>query len=106
MPSARLAVFWSPEAEKDLLEIWSYLADQASPPIADTQLNAIEGACAKLEHWPHSGRQRDNLLPGLRSVVAFPYVIFYRVRDERVEVVRVLHGRRDIDTIFAGSSDG
>ena len=106
MPSAELAVVWSPEAEEDLIEIWGYLADRASPQIADTQLTAIEAACAKLEHWPYSGRQRDALLPGLRSVLASPYVIFYRVRDGAVEIVRVLHGRRDLDAIFAVPSDG
>ena len=105
MPSAELAVLWSPEAEEDLIVIWSYLADQASPQTADTQLNAIEDACTKLERWPYSGRQRDSLLPGLRSVLASPYVIFYRVRAEAIEIVRVLHGRRDLDAIFAGLSD-
>ena len=101
MPSAELPIVWSPEAEEDLFEIWSYLADRASPQIADAQLNAIENACAKLGHWPYSGRQRDALLPGLRSVLASPYVVFYRVRDDAVDIVRVLHGRRDLGAIFS-----
>src|SRR5512140_3579755 len=106
MPSARLAIIWSPEAEEDLIGIWAYLAEQATEQVADSQLAAIESACVKLEHWPHAGRQRDDLLPGLRSVLAVPYVIFYRVRNDVVEVVRVIHGRRDIDAIFAEPSDG
>jgi toxin ParE1/3/4 len=106
MPSARLSILWSPEAEQDLIEIWSYLAEQATTQVADSQLNAIENACAKLEYWPYSGRQRDSLLPGLRSVLAFPYVAFYRVRDDAVEIVRVVHGRRDIDAVFADPSEG
>jgi len=105
MPNARLAIVWSPEAEEDLIEIWSYLADQASPQVADTQLGAVENATVNLEHWPYSGRRRDSLLPGLRSVPAAPYVIFYRVRGDAVEIVRVLHGRRDIDAIFGDLSD-
>jgi plasmid stabilization system protein ParE len=49
MSSARLSILWSPEAEQDLIEIWSYLAEQATTQVADSQLNAIENACAKLE---------------------------------------------------------
>ena len=104
VPSARLAIIQSPEAEEDLIEIWTYLAEQATEQAADRQLAAIESACANLEHWPYAGRQRDELLPGLRCVLAVPYVIFYRVRNDAVEVVRVLHGRRDIASIFAEPS--
>ena len=106
MPSARLVVLRSPEAQEDLIGIWIYLAEQASEQVADRQLAGIESACEKLEHWPNAGRQRDELLPGLRSVLAVPYVIFYHVRNDVVEVVRVLHGRRDIDAIFAEPSEG
>jgi plasmid stabilization system protein ParE len=38
MPAARRAVVWSPEAEQDLLDIWSYLAQAASFTVADDQL--------------------------------------------------------------------
>lgn len=82
------------------------MAEAATEQVADSQLAAIESACVKLEYWPHAGRPRDGLLPGLRSVLAVPYVIFYRVQNDVVEVVRVLHGRRDIDSIFGEPSDG
>jgi plasmid stabilization system protein ParE len=39
--------------------------------------------------------ERNDVAPGLRSVLSKPYVIFYRVDDARVEVVRVLHERRN-----------
>jgi toxin ParE1/3/4 len=43
---------------------------------------------------------RYELLAGLRSYPAGDFVIFYRILETTVEVVRVLHGRRDIDVIF------
>jgi len=47
------------------------------------------------------GRARDEVRPGLRSVVANPHVIFYRVTaDEIAQIVRVIDGRRDIDAVF------
>jgi toxin ParE1/3/4 len=54
---------------------------------------------------PYSGRPRDNLLPGVRSMPVHPYVVFYRVRNEAVEIIRVIHGRRDIGAIFAKASN-
>jgi toxin ParE1/3/4 len=93
-------VVWSPEAEEDLIQLWLYLAQEASKGAADRRLRNIERACARLSQWPQSGRARDELLPGLRSIPAPPQVIFYRVSAAAVEIVRVLHGNRDIDAIF------
>jgi toxin ParE1/3/4 len=101
MASPRSSILWSPEAEEDLIDIWGYLAREATEEIADRQLNAIENACSTLEAWPLCGRPRDSLLPGMRSVPVHPYVIFYRARNETVEIVRVVDGRRDIDALFA-----
>jgi plasmid stabilization system protein ParE len=41
----------------------------------------------------------------MRSVLAFPYVVFYRVGNDAIEIIRVLHGRRDIASIFARLAD-
>jgi toxin ParE1/3/4 len=59
-----------------------------------------------LEEYPFAGRSRDEIRPGLRSVVASPHVVFYRVTDGVAEVVRVLDGRQDLDEIFAVSGRG
>jgi toxin ParE1/3/4 len=99
--ASRRRLVWSPEAEQDLFDIWSYLAREASPDIADKQLRTIDRACANLIEWPQSGRARDELAPEIRSVVAVPYVVFHRVTVSAIQIARVLHGRRDIDAIFA-----
>jgi toxin ParE1/3/4 len=44
-------------------------------------------------------------MPELRSVLVLPYVVFYRVTELSVEIVRVLHGRRDLDAIFEATDD-
>lgn len=46
------------------------------------------------------GRLRDELTEGLRSFPVGRYVIFYRIVQDGVEIVRVLHGARDLDSIF------
>jgi len=45
-------------------------------------------------------RCRDELAPGLRSLPVGNYVVFYRGREGGIEVIRVLHGARDIDALF------
>jgi plasmid stabilization system protein ParE len=73
-------------------------------PAADSQLLDIDRVCAMLRDHPFAGRSRDELRPDLRSAVARAYVVFYRV-TVRLEIVRVLHGRRDLDAIFAAGSE-
>jgi toxin ParE1/3/4 len=104
MPSRKRTITLSPEADEDLIEIWGYLAREASERVADRQLREVDTVCARLKAWPYSGRKRDELLAGMRSVPIHPYVLFYRIQGNAIEIVRVLHGRRDIASIFANSS--
>ena len=46
------------------------------------------------------GRRRDDLRPGLRSFPVGAYVAFYQIVGDVVEIVRVFHGRRDIEGEF------
>src|SRR4051812_27813941 len=102
MVGASRSVIWSSEARADLSDIWSYYAEVAGRQTADNVIRAIGQACLLLEDHPYGGRARDEIRPGLRSVVARPHVVFYRVTmDESAEIVRVLDGRRDLDEIFA-----
>ena len=101
-PPSRL--IWSPEAEADLLAIWQWGARRFSADIADKHLRDIASAANNLCDFPETGRARDDLLPGLRTVVVFPTVIFYRLVPGSVEIVRIVDGRRNIAAMF-GSED-
>lgn len=46
------------------------------------------------------GRDRSNLAANLRSFPVKSFVIFYRPANDTVEIVRVLYGARDIESIF------
>jgi toxin ParE1/3/4 len=105
MRRGELPVDWSPEAEQDLLAIWNYVAREASPDVADEQLRSLDRACEALAQWPHSGRARDELFRGVRSIAVEAYVVFYRVEDSAIEIVRILHGRRDVDAIFSRTGE-
>jgi toxin ParE1/3/4 len=46
------------------------------------------------------GRARDKLRPGLRSLPVEQYVVIYRILEDAVEIVAVIHGSRDINAMF------
>ena len=51
------------------------------------------------------GRLKDELAPFLRSFLVKNYLIFYRPIDQGIEIVRILHGLQDIETIFQDHED-
>ena len=92
----------APEAVADLDEIWSYIARESGRvEYADRLIDLIVGRFLLLAKQPRLGRARDQLRPGLRSFPAEGYVIFYRIDDEDLVILRVLHSRRDIEAVFS-----
>ncbi len=49
---------------------------------------------------PGMGRKRDSLVPNLRSFPVVNYLIFYRPINQGIEAILVLHGARDIQSLF------
>ncbi|MBD2310012.1 type II toxin-antitoxin system RelE/ParE family toxin [Chroococcidiopsis sp. FACHB-1243] len=90
----------SQQAEQDLEDIWVYLARQ-NELLADKQIAQILDRFPMLSQFPDMGKQRNNLLPGLRSFPVQPYIVFYTKIADGIEIVRVLHQSRDIDSQFS-----
>ena len=88
-----------PLAETDILEIWDYIADD-SLAAADRWVDRLDEQLRVLATQPMMGRARDELAPGVRSFPFGRYVIFYVPLDDGIDVVRVLHGARDIHAVF------
>ncbi|PSB40942.1 type II toxin-antitoxin system RelE/ParE family toxin [filamentous cyanobacterium Phorm 6] len=89
-----------PRAEQDLLDIWDYIADDSFDR-ADEFLDRVEIKLQTLARNPGLGRRRQELLPGLQSFPLGNYVVFYREIENGIEVIRILHGSRDIEDIFS-----
>ena len=104
-PGASRRVVWPPQARQDLRQIGRYFARVASPDVADKLLREIRDATEKLAERPFLWRPRDDVMPGLRAVLVHPYTVFYRVTDSTVEIVRVLHERRDFSAAFRDKRD-
>jgi toxin ParE1/3/4 len=95
----------SREALEDLDLVWTYIA-RDNAEAAERVLDAAYRTCKNLADYPELGRLRE--IPNiparnLRSfaITDFPnYIIFYRVLPGTVQIVRVLHGARNIDGLF------
>jgi toxin ParE1/3/4 len=86
------------QARLDLLKIVEDLGEHKKTTSA--LVRSIEERCRLIAEFPESGKSREELSPGLRSVVVDSYLIFYRNPDDLVQIVRILHGRRDLGSIF------
>jgi len=87
-----------PRADRDVdLAIAHLLGD--SPPVAQQFVREVEAAMSRIGQRPAIGSPRyAYLLKGLRvwQLRRFPYLVFYLQRPSYVDVIRVLHGARDI----------
>lgn len=86
-------------ARSDLNEIWDYIAHD-NPEVADRFIGSLVSRFPKLAAMPELGRSREELARNLRSFPVGRYIIFYRSMQEGIEIVRVLHGARDLPPLF------
>ena len=86
-------------AEEDLIAIWTRIAEDDAAA-ADRLLDRIDEVCALLAENPQLGPARQDLRPDLRYFTVTGYLILYRERKGGVEIVRVVHGARDLPTLF------
>jgi toxin ParE1/3/4 len=86
-------------AFRDLQEIETYIAAD-NPTAAEKVIDSIEATCDMLAREPLAGRKRPELDPRLRSFIVGQYVIFYATQRTEIDVVRILHSRRDIEAQF------
>jgi plasmid stabilization system protein ParE len=94
---------FTPEAAADLFEIWSYVASD-NAEAADRVEAAIYDACAFVAQAPLSGQVRRNLTNRpirFWTVQRFPnYVLVYRPDTQPLQVIRILHGKQNIQRIL------
>jgi toxin ParE1/3/4 len=92
----------APQAAADVDDIWYYVAKESgSSEIADHLIDSITSRFLILARHPFLGRSRDDDFGrGSRSFAVGEYVIVYRVSHGEVIILRVVHGRRDIEAWF------
>ena len=87
-------------ADKDLEDIFDLTFDEFGFDQAEKYLLEIEEIFQNLIINPQIGKKRDEIKQGLYSFPKDNHIIFYRILDNHIRIVRVLHGSRDIPKYF------
>lgn len=91
-------ISFTQDARQDMKEIYEYIAED-NIAAADKHMQRLQERWRALLNQPRLGRKREEIRTGYRSVTAGDYVIFYRPLVDGIEVMRVIHGSRDIKKI-------
>jgi toxin ParE1/3/4 len=92
-------VYFTRAAREDLIAIWTHIVGD-DPAAADRVLDRLDEAASHLAHNPQMGPARDDIRPGLRYLVSGSYLLLYRIVADDIEIVRAVHGRRDLYGLF------
>ena len=94
-----MEVVFTQPARDDLREIALRIAER-SPFHAHRFVGRIEVRTQNIAILPHAGAPRPQWGASVRVVIVKKYLIIHRVRDNTVQILRVLHGARDIDALL------
>ena len=91
-----MEVVWSEVALSHLAAIYEYIA-QTSPFYAERVVERIWRRGGQLSEFPDSGRAVPEYeRPDIREVIQSTYRVMYRRLPERVEIIAVVHGARQL----------
>lgn len=99
-------VVFTPEAEKQLVDLYRYIAAAGSPEAAARYTDAIVTFCEEMATFPRQGRARDDIRPGLR-IIGFRRraVIAFTDTEQTVVIVGIFYGGRDYEAVLAEPED-
>jgi toxin ParE1/3/4 len=94
-----MPIVWLPLAVQDIIHIRTYIADQ-TPQAASKVGQRIDQSVNHLAAMLNTGR--PGRVFGTRELVisGTPFLVVYRVKDNRIEILRVLHGRQPFPESF------
>lgn len=94
-----MRVVFTPLAERQLEDLYAYIADRSSEQIAEAYVARIVASCKKLGSFPNRGTRHDDILPGLRTIgFARRVTIAFLILPDSVLVEGIFYGGQD----FAG----
>lgn len=88
----------TPQAERDLEDIWAYTFRFWSAKQADQYHADLIVAIKRLTRGERTGRNVDELRHGYLKYAVGQHVLFYRLSARHLDVIRILHQRMDIPT--------
>jgi plasmid stabilization system protein ParE len=94
------AFILTPRAAQDVNDVWNYIADD-NIEAADRVIDALQSAMVKLAKTPGIGHWREDLTDKRhRFFLIYSYLIVYRCETKPLQIIRVLHASRDVQSIL------
>ncbi|MGE4514024.1 MAG: type II toxin-antitoxin system RelE/ParE family toxin [Chryseobacterium sp.] len=90
----------SEAADQDLENIFDFTLNQFGFDQAEKDLLEIEDLFKILVLNPESGKARNEIKEGLYSFPKDNHIIFYRILDKQIQIIRALYGSRDLPNYF------
>ena len=93
-------------AKRDIIEHFVFIAEAGGLETAERFLDSVSNTLEELARMPRMGVLRRFRNPSFGDVRMWrvkdfrKYLIFYRLLGDGIEVLRVLHGARDIESLF------
>jgi toxin ParE1/3/4 len=91
---------FSDEAVQDLDNICESVA-RLNPKASSKLFDEIRQKCKLVADFPNMGKSYEQLAPNLRGFVVKDYLIFYYPRQDGIDVVHVVNGYRDLESLFS-----
>ena len=96
-----LDVAFNEGAWLDYDEIYAWIADHSDAETANRYLSRLLDFCDSLSEFPLRGPRREDLMPGIRTIVfENKALVVYQVDGREVRIVRILHKGRDPGSAF------
>src|SRR5258705_11665199 len=94
--AARMAEYrLSPAAERDVEGIWKYTRAEWGIEQAERYTDLLTAAFQVLAESPKSAPTCDHIRPGYRCRKADRHLIYFRITDYGIAIIRMLHDRMD-----------
>ena len=91
----------APEAALDLVQIWRHIGKNASLEMAGRVESAIRDKIVYLAGRPGGGHWRKDLTDEpVKFFSIYSYLIVYRPETKPLQIVAILHGRRDLEPLL------
>lgn len=91
----------APQATLDLVEIWRYVNGRSTLAMADRVEAVIREKFALLAANPEAGHRRTGLTgENVKFFPVYSYLIVYRSETKPLQIVSILHGRRDVEQVL------
>lgn len=90
----------APSATRDLDRLSQYFLE-TNIEAGERLFKALNQQFYNLTQFPNLGKPYAHLSPDIRGLLVEKYIIFYRVTEIEVEIVRIVDGRQDLTQLFS-----